>query len=524
MHAKKKKKNPVLLFFFCLLLLVLLAGVVGGGLYGLKLHRRSSAAPPTAVFSAAVKTLTAPAAETAWGGLVYEKAEKLRSLHAGETEEEGLWVCSIPLELRYLDGDKLAQGVAEQVSEQLTQAALAAKRPDEVYTDTLSFREDLCTAAFEQALSSRLEAAEDCLSSQSMTLRFSFSGDAWVLDNREELEAFFLSCAADWDAFTQALYDSAVAGAVYVPVHYKIEENALAGPVPDESGFLETQDPAAIQALLETSQARTLIGDQSLAWNPEIAFLPGSNLYCYLDESILCLVWQEITSQAVGTYSEVFIADGSQFRRRIAGDAFENFEFETTSAFAEKTNAVLALGGDFYHHGRSCGVVVYQRDIYRFDPNTCDSCYITADGDMLFSYRGAFETQEQAQRFVEENDVLFSLCFGPVLIDNGQDVTPENYPWGEINSNYARSVLGMLGEKHYLSININCQQPDYYYLVTLRQAADAAIAKGCLKAYALDGGQTATTVFHGHLINPVQFGWEKQISDIIYFASAVPNE
>ncbi len=524
MHAKAKEKRPVRAFFLGLLLLALLAGAALGGLYGLRLHRRDAAPPPEEVFSSVAETLRAPAAETAWGQLVSQKAEELCSLRIGVLEEEGRWACSLPLELRYLDGDKLAQGIEEQVSEQLTQAALLARRPDEVYTDTLSFKEELSAAAFEQALAVRLEEAEDCLSSRSMTLRFSFRGDAWVLDNREELEELFLSCAADWDLFTRSLYEAAVAGTAYVPVHYKIDEDALAGPVPDESGFLETQDPAEIQALLETPQARALIGEQSLAWNADIAFLPGSSLYCYLDESLLVLVWQEETSLAVGTYSEVFIADGSQLRRRIAGDAFEDFHFETTSAFAAKTNAVLALGGDFYHHGRSCGVVVYQRDIYRFHPYNCDSCYITADGDMLFSYLGDFDSQEQAQTFIEENDVVFSLCFGPVLIDNGQDVTPATYPWGEVNSEYARSVLGMLGEKHYLTININCQMPDYYYLVTLRQAADAAIAKGCIKAYALDGGQTATTVFHGKLINPVQFGWEKQISDVIYFASAIPNE
>ena len=50
------------------------------------------------------------------------------------------------------------------------------------------------------------------------------------------------------------------------------------------------------------------------------------------------------------------------------------------------------------------------------------------------------------------------------------------------------------------------------------------VEKGCVKAYTLDGGQTATTVFNGQLINPVQFGWEKPISDVIYFATALPEE
>ena len=50
------------------------------------------------------------------------------------------------------------------------------------------------------------------------------------------------------------------------------------------------------------------------------------------------------------------------------------------------------------------------------------------------------------------------------------------------------------------------------------------LKRGCWKAYALDGGQTATTVFGGQLINPVQFGQEKEISDVIYFASAHGGE
>lgn len=250
----------------------------------------------------------------------------------------------------------------------------------------------------------------------------------------------------------------------------------------------------------------------------------------YLDETILCIVWQEVEARGVGTFSEILVADGSQLRRKISGDQLWSFDFKTTTEYAQMTNAVLAFGGDFYYHDRACGIGVYQRQLYRFEPNSCDTCYITSDGDMLFSYRGQFSEQWEAEQFIADNDVLFSLCFGPVLIDDGVDVTPETYTWGEVNDEYARSALGMLGPLHYLTLNINCGTMDtvgtweYYYLATLRQAADAMIARGCVKAYALDGGQTATTVFHGVRINPVQFGWEKGISDVIYFATALPEE
>ena len=303
---------------------------------------------------------------------------------------------------------------------------------------------------------------------------------------------------------------------------YTIPENALQGMEPDPEGYHVSTDAQELAAFLEREDVKKLIGDRKLLWNPDIERYPDTPVRWYFDETILCIVWQEVEAQAVGTFSEILVQDGSQLRRKISADELWSFAFETTSAFAADTRAVLAFGGDFYYHGRACGIGFYQRACYRFDPKTCDTCYITADGDMLFSYRNQFAAQEEAERFVEENDVLFSLVFGPVLIDEYQDVTPEDYPWGEVRDTYARSALGLLEKHHYLTMNINCAQPgtEYYNLATLRQEADAMLKRGCRKAYALDGGQTATTVFGGELINPVQFGWEKDISDIIYFASA----
>ena len=43
------------------------------------------------------------------------------------------------------------------------------------------------------------------------------------------------------------------------------------------------------------------------------------------------------------------------------------------------------------------------------------------------------------------------------------------------------------------------------------------------EAYTLDGGQTAVITMNDRRINAVQFGYERMISDIIYFATAVPD-
>ena len=182
------------------------------------------------------------------------------------------------------------------------------------------------------------------------------------------------------------------------------------------------------------------------------------------------------------------------------------------------------FSADFYRFVyRDYGAIVYQRELWRFNQRDCDSCFFTADGDMLFAYAGQFADEEDCRGFIADNDVVFSVAFGPVLIDDGEDVFPERYRYGEIWDTYARAAIGMLGERHYLTMNVN-KSDAHYVLVTLRQAADAMVAHGCVKAYTLDGGQTAETVFNGAVVNPLQKPWEKPLSDAICFVSAYPGE
>lgn len=466
-----------------------------------------------------------PMPETPAGQMLYEALQK----HWRASLSEGVqWEkrnAARELTVRSLDRKLLADGLDRELYQALERRVAAAVRGSEIYDENQQYRPEVLQAAFEEVLSARLQEAEPYYENRVTTLYFRYENRHWSLENRDRLDALLRAATEDLDSAGESLREAAMAGAAYIPKHYVIEENALTAPAPDESAYGVTDDPAVLSALLETPMARQLIGDQELTWNPEIQRIPGTPIRYYLDETLLAIVWQEREARGIGTISEIFIADGSQLRRRIAGDEPYSFDFLTTSDFARSSNAVLASGGDFYHHARACGICVYQRQIIRFEPNSCDSCFFTTDGDMLFSYRGQFETQEEVQRFLEENDVVFSLGFGPVLIDDGVDVTPDFYAWGEILDEYARSGLGMLGKHHYLKVDINCGRPgtEYYYLATLRQLTDAMAKRGCVKAYTLDGGQTATTVFHNELINPVQFGWEKAISDVIYFASAVPE-
>ena len=59
--------------------------------------------------------------------------------------------------------------------------------------------------------------------------------------------------------------------------------------------------------------------------------------------------------------------------------------------------------------------------------------------------------------------------------------------------------------------------------LTVAQFRKNVAATGCIHAYCLDGGQTATIVMNDKLMNRPVYGQQRKISDIIYFATALPD-
>ena len=151
-----------------------------------------------------------------------------------------------------------------------------------------------------------------------------------------------------------------------------------------------------------------------------------------------------------------------------------------------------------------------------------DTCFIDKNGDLLFAYRGDFADEAEAQKFVDDNDVRFSLAFGPVLVDNGEACAPASYGLGEINDEYTRAAICQMDSLHYLMVNIS-QEGGYGRRQTIANFAKQVESFGCEKAYALDGGQTSVIAMDGQLVSRPDFGTQRQISDIIYFATALPD-
>ena len=129
------------------------------------------------------------------------------------------------------------------------------------------------------------------------------------------------------------------------------------------------------------------------------------------------------------------------------------------------------------------------------------------------------------QQFITDNDIIFSVAFGPVLVENGmlnasRDFEEEWYPIGEVNTGYSRAGIGQVDKLHYLYMSLN-HSPEQTARWSVNEFARHFGEKPVINAYCLDGGQTGELVFQGRPYNHVDWGNERPVSDNIYFATAI---
>ena len=321
------------------------------------------------------------------------------------------------------------------------------------------------------------------------------------------------------DVFMNNSASDALENVAYIRKIYTIPESDLVAPKPDQSKFGSTTDPAVVQAVVDS--AAELLEGQELIWNPDIVLMEGSEIEYYCDETILVIAWKEAINNSACSFVEVKIAHGSQLRRALSDNTYGSSVYMYPTQMAQNANAVVAINGDFYGH-RSCGITIYQRQLYRFNPRTLESCFFTASGDMIFTHVGELSTEDDVKRFVQDNDITFSISFGPILVENGEKKTTNTYLVGEVDIQHSRAAIGQVDKLHYLLMSIN-EEGVYKNRVTINQAADLIYAKGVPNAYALDGGQTTALVMDNTLVNRVLLNYQRKITDIIYFATAIPN-
>lgn len=328
-----------------------------------------------------------------------------------------------------------------------------------------------------------------------------------------------LSVAESYQTEIENEFTKIIFGEVSVKKEYSISDTAQAAPVPNPTCYGEAETAAELQWLLE--EAEDVLEGQDLFFSTDIEIFPGSTVHYYLDDTILAITWKQIVNKVVFTFSEVKLLHPSQFRRYLSGGEFGSGKLAKTTEMSQSVNAVVACSADYYSYRRR-GVTVTNGIVHKAIGGLSDLCFIDYDGNLILERGLDFADVEEAQAYVDEHNINFSLSFGPILVKDGEYTCPKGYLLGEVHEKYPRAAICQMDTLHYLFACSN-MEVRYYNNFTMTEFAQCIYETGCLQAYALDGGQTATVVMNNTLFNNVNYGSERLISDIIYFATAIPE-
>lgn len=307
--------------------------------------------------------------------------------------------------------------------------------------------------------------------------------------------------------------------------------SAASTPDPACYGRVSVDNAAEILQVIEDARSSGLLTEtETVAFDPDAEFYRGiysRDIEYYLDDSILAILWKEKIDGKCCSFAEIKIADAAQFQRKLTEDRYGSDLQVFASVLSAEVNAVVAMNADLYRP-REFGIVINDGELCRFNTgiytgsyslyNCVDTMFVNENGDFLYKRLGEINTPESIQAFVRENSIRFSLAFGPVLVMDGRAIPCDWYPLGEVGLGYSRAGIGQMGERHYLYMSLN--HGDHEARWTVTEFARHFAEKPVLSAYCLDGGQTGEVLIHNEPYNYIDFGKERTVSDILYFASA----
>ncbi len=239
----------------------------------------------------------------------------------------------------------------------------------------------------------------------------------------------------------------------------------------------------------------------------------------YQDETISVKMESRKIDDSVYHIAYVKIADPSQLRTALAGP-YGSKKTAKTSEMAAENNAVIAINGDYFQY-RGGGFEARQGELYRKTPNTkLDLLVIDEAGDFHLFKKS---NKKQLSAFLKKHTAVNAFTFGPALVVDSELQTIYNSYGFAPQDRAPRVGIGQTGPLEYVFVVVDGRQEGYSRGITIKKLAEFMQELGCVQAFNLDGGGSATMVFNGACYNKLADDAERNISDIIYFASAVPE-
>lgn len=291
----------------------------------------------------------------------------------------------------------------------------------------------------------------------------------------------------------------------------------------EDEGFFEEEQPEDAGALLSVSASggaapqtpAALPVDDTPGMLPNPA---GFTENGYQDESLTVTMESFEVGDSMFHVARVKIAHPSQLRTALAGP-YGTKKTNKTSTMAQNSLAVVAINGDYYTN-REGGYITRQGETFRKRPSkSMDMLVIDSRGDFHVLVKS---DPEKLTALIKdtENPIMQAFTFGPgLVIDGVLQPMPEPYQFN-IRRPEPRAAIGQIGPLEYMLVVVDGRRDDSPG-ATVEELANFMFEQGCTQAFNLDGGNSATMVFHDAFYSRKTENSERSVSDIIYFASAV---
>lgn len=257
--------------------------------------------------------------------------------------------------------------------------------------------------------------------------------------------------------------------------------------------------------------------------------VPNPQLYTengYEDETIsVKLEMQEMDDGTKMHIAYVKIADASQLRTYVAHpDNLAHAHPRLVTKMTDEANAVIATGGDNYNQETKKKSFEYRmtQKISSKTNKLKDILIIDDQGDfhLFIKSEGVKEFPEQLKK--QGRKVVNAFTFGPALVKDGELLKLDSEYGYNPNGREPRVAIGQMGQLEYVMVLIEVKSRDGKSGFSQGKLAEFMFELGCTQAFNLDGGNSAIMVFGDQVIKGQPGGDERQLYDIIYFATAKP--
>ncbi|HSK68832.1 MAG TPA: phosphodiester glycosidase family protein [Candidatus Limnocylindria bacterium] len=215
----------------------------------------------------------------------------------------------------------------------------------------------------------------------------------------------------------------------------------------------------------------------------------------------------------------VSVAHPTQLRTATAGSPTSS-RVALISSMAKKQNAVLALNANYMANDPVKTSYEYRMGVkVRAKPNRSKDLLVI---DQNADFRLFVKSQKaEIDAFLENGgEIVNAFTFGPALVKDGEllDLN-EDYGYNP-RGREPRMAIGQIAPLTYVVVHAEGRTSESQG-VTHEELAARMFDLGCMQAFNLDGGNSATLVFNGVYYQHKSVDNERAQSDMIYFASGV---